>query len=224
MIREGLRGRFLNPKMSLKNKLKDLTIHDADTDMGASPSRKTKGPRTTPPQQKHVFTFVTVYYKHGEWGTEVYDALREGLLYFVDSTASVSEREDLVSLDDEELVDRLLEIGMHMVYFWPCIGGAAGRGRNVTDMWSRIDKQVGPTVYLEMYYKHGEWALKEGYSTLLDDAMEYLERQMGEEEWNELDQDEQMEAALERSSDNVDEQRGWGVVETFPGRIFAILD
>jgi hypothetical protein len=75
-----------------------------------------------------------------------------------------------------------------------------------------------------MYYKHGEWALKEGYSSLLDNAMEYLERQWGEEEWNELSEEEQMEAALERSEDDVDKQRGWGVVETFPGSIYAILD
>jgi hypothetical protein len=119
-----LRGCFLNPKMSLNNKLKDLTIHDTDTDIGASPPRKTEGPQTTPAQQKHVFTFVTVYYKHGEWGTEVYDTLQAGLSYFVDSTASASEREVLVSLDDEDLVDRLLEIGMHTVYFWLCIGEA----------------------------------------------------------------------------------------------------
>jgi len=73
-----------------------------------------------------------------------------------------------------------------------------------------------------MYYKHGEWELREGHSFLLDDAMERVEREMDEEEWDELDEDEQMEAALERSSQDVDEQQGWGVVETFPGRIYAI--
>ena len=106
----------------------------------------------------------------------------------------------------------------------------------------RIDKQIGhglvgiikgprfgnaadgPTVYLEMYYKHGEWGLKEGYSAHLEDAMLYLEKQMGDDEWNELDEDEQMDAALKRSSDDVDQQRGWGVVETFPGRIYAMQD
>jgi len=224
--------------MSLNSKIKDLSIHDADTDMGASPPHKTEGTRITPAQQKHVFTFVTVYYKHGEWGTDVYDTLREGLLDFVNSAAS--EKEELVSLDDKALVDSRLVIGMHMVYVWEGGGGhemllICGVGKE------RIDKQIGhglvgiikgprfnhtdsPTVYLEMYYKHGEWELKEGYSTLLDDTMDYLERQMGEDEWNELDEDKQMEAALERSSDDVDQQRGWGVVETFPGRIYAVLD
>ena len=228
--------------MSLNNKLKDLTIHDADTDMEASPPHKTEGTRATPAQQKHVFTFVTVYYKHGEWGTRVYDTFREGLLDFVDSTASASERKDLVSLDDEELVDKLLEIGMYMVYFWPCMGRGGGETLLICGVGKdRIDKQIGsglvgiikgprfdhtdgPTVYLEMYYKRGEWKLTEGYSTLLDDAMEYLEREMGEEEWNELDEDEQMEVALEQSSEDVDRQRGWGVVETFPGEIYATLD
>ena len=106
----------------------------------------------------------------------------------------------------------------------------------------RIDKQIGhglvgiikgprfgnaadgPTVYLEMYYKHGEWRLKEGYSAHLEDAMLYLEKQMGDDEWNELDEDEQMDAALKRSRYDVDQQRGWGVVERFPGRIYAMQD
>ena len=99
--------------MSLNDKLKDLTIHDADIDMAASPPHMTKRTRTTRPQQKNVFTFVTVYYKHGAWGTEVYNTLREGLLDFVDKTASASEKEQLVSLDDEDLIDRLFDIGMH---------------------------------------------------------------------------------------------------------------
>lgn len=76
-------------------------------------------------------------------------------------------------------------------------------------------------MYLEVYYKHGEWNLNEGHSSFLDDAMERLESEMGEE-WDELDEDDKMEAALELSSQDVDEQRGWGVVETFPGRIYAI--
>ena len=45
---------------------------------------------------------------------------------------------------------------------------------------------------------------------------------MGEEEWDELDEDEKMEAALERNGKGVDEQKGWGIVEIFPGRIYAI--
>ena len=66
-----------------------------------------------------------------------------------------------------------------------------------------------------MYYKHGEWDLKEGYSSYLDDAMERLQSEMGEKEWDELDEDEKMEAALEVSSEDV---------ETFPGKIYAMLD
>ena len=93
--------------MSLNNKFEDLTINNAANDMGTS-----KATRVTPAQQD-VFTFVTVYYKHGAWGTEVYNTLREGLLDFVDKTASASEKEQLVSLDDEDLIDRLFDIGMH---------------------------------------------------------------------------------------------------------------
>jgi hypothetical protein len=86
-----------------------------------------------------------------------------------------------------------------------------------------VEDLRGPTVYLEMYYKHGEWALREGHSNLIDDVMEDLEREMGEDEWDELSPEEQMEAALEQSEDNVREQRGWGVVRTIPGTIFATL-
>ena len=71
-------------------------------------------------QQQDVFTFVTVYYKHGEWGTEIYNTLRKGLLKLVDSTAPESEKESLALLDDEQLADRLLEIGAVFIsgYIW----------------------------------------------------------------------------------------------------------
>jgi len=202
--------------MSLNSKLNDLTIHDADINMETSSPRKAEGPTT--PAQQHVFTFVTVYYKHGEWGTRVYDTLQEGLLDFVKRDSAASEREELVSLDEEELIDRLLVIGKER------IDNQRGHGLVGIIQGPRFNHTDEPTVYLEMYYKHGEWALKEGYSSLLDNAMEYLERQWGEEEWNELSEEEQMEAALERSEDDVDKQRGWGVVETFPGTIYAMLD
>jgi hypothetical protein len=80
-----------------------------------------------------------------------------------------------------------------------------------------------PTVYLEMYYKHGEWALREGYSSIIEEAMEGLEREMGEDAWNEISSKEQMDAALEQSEEDVREQRGWGVVTTIAGTIYAML-
>jgi len=78
-------------------------------------------------------------------------------------------------------------------------------------------------VYLEVYYKHGKWALRQGYSNLIDDAMEDLETKMGVDKWDELSPEEQMDAALEQSEEDVREHRGWGVVTTIPGTIFAIL-
>ena len=72
----------------------------------------------------------------------------------------------------------------------------------------RFEQKGTSTVYLEMYYKHGQWQLKQGYSSLLDDAMERVEREMGSDEWYALDQDEQMEAALEQSSQDAEDQRG----------------
>ena len=93
--------------------------------------------RITPAQQQleDVFTFVTVYYKHGEWGTNVFDTLRAGLLQFVDSTAE-SEKESLVLLNDKELADRLLEIGT--VYLWPCM--ERGGETLLIHMWNRYRK------------------------------------------------------------------------------------
>ena len=45
--------------------------------------KKTAGQKLKRPNDKEVFTFVTVYYKHGGWSTQVYDTLWEGLLEFV---------------------------------------------------------------------------------------------------------------------------------------------
>jgi hypothetical protein len=120
--------------MSLTNKFSKLTVdpkpptpgQNADIDMEVSaipaPSQN-KTADQKPKQSKkdeEVFTFVTVYYKHGEWGTEVYDTLREGLLEFVrrycDSTAE-REIQRLVSLDDEELLDRILIIGTNFIRY-----------------------------------------------------------------------------------------------------------
>jgi hypothetical protein len=81
-----------------------------------------------------------------------------------------------------------------------------------------------PMVYLEMYYKHGEWELQEGYSSLIDEAMTDVEREMGEDEWDSLSPREQMAAALEQSENDVLEQRGWGVVAAIPGIIYAMLE
>jgi hypothetical protein len=242
-------------QMSLTNKFSKLTVvpepqtseQNVDIDMEISgipdPSQnKTADQKLKKSKKdKEVFTFVTVYYKHGEWGTQVYDTLREGLLEFVQrhcGSAAEREIERLVSLDDEELLDRMLIIGTNSnrcISWWfvnkydsECTGK------------ERIDKQIGhglvgvvkgpnhdldgPTVYLEMYYKHGEWSLKEGYSNLIDNAMDKLEREMGEDEWNELSEDEQMDAALEQSEEDVLEQRGWGVVTTIAGTIYATLE
>ena len=88
--------------------------------------------------------------------------------------------------------------------------------------WILMDLD-NPTVYLKMYCKHGEWALMEGYLSLIEEAMEDLERKMGEDAWNELSPEEQMDAALEQSKEDVWEHCGWGVVTTISGTIYAML-
>ena len=114
--------------MSLNNKFEDLTIHDADTNMGSASEEKT---RVTPAARQDLFTFVTVYYKHGEYGTDSFDTLREGLMEFVDQTAPKSEKESLALLDDKELADRLLEIGAVFISGHIYME----RGTLLTDMW-----------------------------------------------------------------------------------------
>jgi hypothetical protein len=116
--------------MSLTGKFNELTIdQNADTDMGepetlplsqnpsappasAQTSVVNKMPRK-PKRPKDVFTFVTIYYKHGEWDTCVFDTLRDGLLEFVRNCDSAAEREILISLDDEELTERMLIMGAY---------------------------------------------------------------------------------------------------------------
>lgn len=71
-------------------------------------TRKSKQPR------EDVFTFVTVYYKRGEWGTRVYDTLREGLLEFVkDRDLTEQQTLKLVSMDDQNLLHKMLILGMN---------------------------------------------------------------------------------------------------------------
>lgn len=81
----------------------------------------------------------------------------------------------------------------------------------------------GPSVYLEVNYKHGEWDVKEGISECVSDAMDELEREMEEEgsleAWEKLSKDRKRDLAMERSKQNVSEQQGWGAVLRVPGRL-----
>ena len=114
--------------MSLTNKFNKLTIEPEpqtpgqDTDINmevagtpAPSQKKTAGQKPKRSKKdKEVFTFVTVYYKRGEWGTQVYDTLREGLLDFVGEyceSAREKDRLQVLSLDDEDLLDRMLSMG-----------------------------------------------------------------------------------------------------------------
>ena len=78
-----------------------------------------------------------------------------------------------------------------------------------------------PTVYLEMYYKRGEWALSQNGSTYIDDAMIEVKRELGEEEWNDLSPEEQKDEAMRWSKRNIENQQGWGVVTEIAGTIVA---
>jgi hypothetical protein len=130
---------FVPYKMSLTNKLttelrtqgKNADIHTEASEILA-PSQTTVPPASIKPEtdskhrkpkqsKKDVYTFVTAYYKHGEYGTSVYDTLREGLLEFVDECDSTVEKETLISLDDEELLVRMLIMGTNSTcIYWQC--------------------------------------------------------------------------------------------------------
>jgi hypothetical protein len=110
--------------MSVTHKFNKLTIEpepqqNTDIDMevaGTTASqKKTAGQKPKRSKKdKEVFTFVTVYYKHAGWSTEIYDTLREGLLEFVGEyfeSAREKEKLQVLSLNDEDLLDRILDIG-----------------------------------------------------------------------------------------------------------------
>lgn len=194
-----------------------------------------------------VFTFLSIYYKHGESGRERYTTLRKGLdsfldNYFANRATDESEAERytvLSSLDDTALLTKLLDEGLSPSSI------ALTITTDDTDSFSlivrrRIENEVGyglvavvagPTygsqvdsgeyVYLEQYYKHGEWAISTYGSDYLDQAMQEKMQELGEKEWNQLSDDEKMDAALERSEADVSDQRGWGVTQAVPGILVA---
>jgi hypothetical protein len=89
----------------------------------------------------------------------------------------------------------------------------------------RNEIQRGPCVYLEVYYKHGEWSVSRGMSKYIRDGMDELEGEMEKdgmlEEWEDMSQQEKEDLALKRCQDNVDEQQGWGAVLRVPGILVA---
>ena len=66
-----------------------------------------------------IFTFITVYYKYGEYGSNEFKTLREGLLEFLEDYIGESDshqdgirRQQLEALPDEELLTEILKMGM----------------------------------------------------------------------------------------------------------------
>jgi hypothetical protein len=71
------------------------------------------------------FTFITVYYKHGAYGSDQFKTLREGLQQFLedyiggDSHEDGIRRQQLEALPDQELLKEILKMGM-ADYFFSC--------------------------------------------------------------------------------------------------------
>ena len=64
-----------------------------------------------------IFTFITVYYKYGEYGADRFQTLRKGLQEFLEQYISGTNYEDgirhqqLEALPDDELLTELLDLG-----------------------------------------------------------------------------------------------------------------
>ena len=76
-------------------------------------------------------------------------------------------------------------------------------------------------MYLGMYYKYGEYEISENFSGHLQEAMREAEQEVDEEEWDAMDEEEQWDAAMARSIQNVKRKEGWGVVDAWEGELVA---
>lgn len=73
-------------------------------------------------------------------------------------------------------------------------------------------------VYLELYYKHGEWAVSSGYSELLSRVEETL---ADDDEFDLLEECDQWDQLICLSKKQLDDREGQGVAATFQGTIYA---
>lgn len=64
-----------------------------------------------------IFTFISVYYKHGEYGSDQFETLREGLQEYLEDYIEGDEheagirRQQLEALPDDGLLDEILKLG-----------------------------------------------------------------------------------------------------------------
>ncbi|KAL8278863.1 hypothetical protein RQP46_008734 [Phenoliferia psychrophenolica] len=165
------------------------------------------------------YTFVDVLYKYSEFQAYTFPDLKSGLEYFVnlyfEDTHSAAARKKMLASSDEALVQTLFRHGRTLR------DNQAGSGLVAIIEGSReacFDSQH--TVYLEMYYKHGEYSLSEGYNDCLETALKALQAEWQEkDEWEEWDEEDKWELAMAQSKQDVAEQKGWGVVRAWEGRL-----
>jgi hypothetical protein len=189
-----------------------------------------------------VFTFLSVYYKHGEYSSKSFKTLREGLHKFLNEYLTGAEehevgirRQQLEGLTDEDLLTEMLKLGgcdpiscmnfFHTVCVLGTerIGAQRGHGLVAVVKGPRSDPGPGPCVYLEVSYKHGEWKVKEWISDYISNAMDEIEREKERggnlDEWESMSDEEREDLALKRCQENVDNQLGWGAVLRVPGTL-----
>jgi hypothetical protein len=105
------------------------------------------------------------------------------------------------------------------------IQNQVGHGLVAVVKGPRFDSESDSSVYLEVYYKYGEWNVSEGWSRYIDEALVELEHEMEKDgmlhEWENMSEEDQEDLALERCRENVNNQRGWGAVLMVPGSLVA---
>ncbi|KAF9035089.1 hypothetical protein BDZ89DRAFT_1062347 [Hymenopellis radicata] len=175
-------------------------------------------PQTRPanPPKPCEYIFISVHYKHGEWSAEAFPSLRAGLEDFAREYSALAGYRS----NDPTLLERLLNMDdatlMHQVI---ALGSSIKRQEIRPGLVGIIEndpnREEQDKVYLEMYYKHGEWSLAEGSSQFLDEIM----GEMDEEDYE--DEEQMEEEALEQSQARIRNQRGWGVQDWWYGTIIG---
>jgi hypothetical protein len=88
-----------------------------------------------------IFTFITVYYKHGAWDTHEFATMRDGLESFLDkyipidgmSNEELEDREKMRRLPNDDLLQILFDLGKPCNYSTNSGMSTAGNPQGLTD-------------------------------------------------------------------------------------------
>ncbi|KAL8278862.1 hypothetical protein RQP46_008733 [Phenoliferia psychrophenolica] len=136
------------------------------------------------------YTFVAVYYKHGEYTVDSFKDLDSGLKHFVDlyfeDTHSAELRRLMLASGQEALIQKLFEHGRKLRERQAGYGLVAILRGNEE---ARYDTEHA--IYLDMKWENGEYTVSVGSSGYVYEAMDELEQENGDDEWEEMDEEDQ---------------------------------